>query len=128
MNPTAENQNPVKRQLISFKFAYNGIRQFISNERNAKIHILAALFVLILGWILSISPVEWCIIIFAIVLVISAEIFNSSIEKLTDKISPEIDQTAGLIKDFAAAAVLVSAIGAFFIGLIIFLPKIIYIV
>lgn len=127
MNPTSEDQKAIKKQLLSFKYAFNGIWQFVRNERHAKIHIPAAIIVIILGLVLSVSSIEWCLLIFAIALVLSMEIINSSIEKLTDKVNPDFDKTAGIIKDLAAGAVLVSALAALFIGLIIFLPKIIYI-
>jgi len=55
----------------------------------------------------------------------SAEIFNSAIEKLVDIVHPEQNKKAGLIKDMAAGAVLVLAFAAAVIGFIIFIPKII---
>ena len=64
-------------------------------------------------------------IIIVIGLVISAEIFNTSIEELVNLVSPQKNEKAGIIKDLAAAAVLILAITALITGLIIFLPKII---
>ncbi len=61
-------------------------------------------------------------IIFAIGLVISAEMINTAIETLTDLISPEHHDKAGRAKDIAAGAVLIAAISAAIIGIIIFLP------
>lgn len=121
----SENPTPVKKQLLSFKYAFNGIRLFMVSERHAKIHLLAAIIVIILGWFFSISAIEWCLLIFAIGLVFVTEMINTSIEKITDKINPEYGKIAGLIKDISAGAVLISAITALCIGLIIFLPKIV---
>ena len=63
--------------------------------------------------------------LFAITTVLSAEAFNTAIEYLIDLVSPDYHPLAGKAKDVAAAAVLFTAIGAFFVGLIIFLPKVI---
>jgi diacylglycerol kinase len=57
--------------------------------------------------------------------VITAELFNTAIEKLVDLVSPDYNRQAGFIKDVAAGAVLVSAIIAALVGLFIFIPKLI---
>ena len=72
---------------------------------------------------LKINLIEWCIVTFAIVLVIGAELFNTAIETIVDMVSPEKNPKAKLAKDISAAAVLSIAIGAAIIGGIIFIPK-----
>ena len=114
----------LKKRIESFKFAFAGIRHFIKSEPNVIIHLLAALIVIICGFFFSINKVEWCLVIFAIGLVLSAEAFNTSIEYLTNLVSPDYHELAGKTKDVAAAAVLLAAIAAAIVGLIIFLPKI----
>ena len=84
---------------------------------------MAAITVIALGIYFGISKTEWCLIVIAICMVISAEAFNTSIEHLTDLVSPNYHELAGKTKDVAAAAVLITAIGAAILGLIIFLPK-----
>ena len=121
MNIIIEN----KKIINSFKYAIEGIIASFKSERNMKIHVLATIIVVILGLILKINIVEWCFCIISIVLVISAELLNTAIENIVDMISPEKNEKAKLIKDISAGAVLVLAIGAFIIGMIIFIPKII---
>jgi undecaprenol kinase/diacylglycerol kinase (ATP) len=58
-------------------------------------------------------------------MVLTAELFNTAIEVLVDLVSPGIHPKAKIIKDVASSAVLLSAITAFIIGLMIFMPKII---
>ena len=120
MNIIMEN----KKIINSFKYAIEGIIASFKSERNMKIHILATIIVVILGLILKINVVEWCFCIVLIILVISAELFNTAIENIVDMISPEKNEKAKLVKDISAGAVLVLAIGAFIIGMIIFIPKI----
>lgn len=107
----------------SFAYAFKGLG-FALKERNFKIHILAAVLVVISGRYLKISHSEWVVLLLCIGGVMSLEIINTAIENLVDKISPERNETAGKIKDLAAGAVLVFSIISAIIGLMIFLPYI----
>jgi diacylglycerol kinase (ATP) len=48
---------------------------------------------------------------------------NASLERLCDIIQPDSDPRIKVIKDISAGAVLVVSMASLFIGLIIFLPK-----
>jgi diacylglycerol kinase len=114
----------ISRRLKSFRYAFNGLKILLKEEHNARIHLMAAIVVVIAGVFFETSTSEWIAIIFAIGFVISAEIINSSIENIADFISPEKHEKIKKIKDLAAAGVLISAVTALIIGMIIFLPKI----
>ena len=114
-----------KSLINSFKYACMGIKSAIKSERNMKIHVLATLIVIAFGFILGLDPLEWVACIFSIVIVISSEMLNTAIETIVDLVSPNINPLAKKAKDIAAGSVLVMAIGAFLVGLIIFIPKII---
>ena len=75
------------------------------------------------GFLLKISEVEFCIIILTISSVWCAEAMNSAVERAIDLITLDKKPLAKASKDLAAGAVLISAIGSVFIGIIIFLPK-----
>lgn len=106
-------------------YAFRGLNFLFRGQPNAWIHLTAAIGVIIAGFLCHLSSIEWGVIIFAIGLVFSAELFNSAIEELVNKVSPEFHPLAGKVKDLAAGAVLVAAITAAIIGAIIFLPKLI---
>ena len=72
------------------------------------------------GWALRLSGTEWCIVIFAIALVLAAECFNTAIEYLTDLVMPDYHETAGKVKDISAGAVLICSTAAAFTGLVVF--------
>lgn len=114
-----------KNKSIGFLFALNGIREVWKTERNFRIHVSCGGTAVIVGVILSIPPVEWALLILLISLVLSLEMINSSIERVMDYLAPEQHPLAGLIKDIAAGAVLISAIGSVLIALFLFIPKII---
>lgn len=112
-------------RLKSFVFAFNGLKVFFKTQYNSYIHLVAAVFVVILGFILKVNRYECCLLILSIGFVFVAEVLNTSIEFLTDLVSPEYNELAKKVKDVAAAGVLLSAIVSVIIGAIIFIPKII---
>ena len=114
----------LRKQLHSFKYAFNGLKILISKEHNARIHLFFTIIVIMAGFYFNISKTEWLMIIFSIGLVFSLEIINSAIERLADYISKEKSYEIKIIKDLSAAGVLISALTSLTIGFIIFLPKI----
>ncbi len=112
------------KRLKSFKYAFNGLKTLIKEEPNARIHLLASLVAITLSIVLEINLSEWVAVVFCIGFVLVAETFNTSLENISDFISPEKNEKIKTIKDLAAAAVLLSALTALTIGLIIFIPKI----
>lgn len=110
-------------RLKSFKHAFNGLKFFFINEHNGWVHIFAAVFAIALSFYLKLSGLEWIAISSVIAIVFAAEIFNSSIEKLADTVTSEINPQIKIVKDLAAAGVLITAILAALTGGIIFLPK-----
>jgi len=114
----------LKKRLKSFSHAFNGLKIALCEEHNMRIHLAATLCVLALSVFFNISSYEWIALIFAIGFVFVMELINSAIENMADFISLERHSSIKKIKDLSAAAVLISAVVAFLIGLIIFLPKI----
>ena len=113
--------NP-KRRLLSFKYALQGIRWAFSTQPNIWIHLIIAICVIILGFYLNVKQFDWIVLIICIIIVFAIELINTAIEWLVDSIYKEKNLIAGKIKDVAAAAVLVVAMGVAIIGSIIFYP------
>jgi diacylglycerol kinase len=111
-------------RIKSFGYAIKGLKTFFQTQPHGRIHLLAALLVTIAGFYFSLSKKEWCLIIVACALVFVTEMLNTSIEFLTDIVSPEFNEKAGKVKDMAAAAVLVASIASVIIAAFIFGPKI----
>ena len=108
--------------LRSFRFAFQGAVQFFSKQRNAKIQSVIGIIAISLGFIVSITPYQWLLVLFCIGLVISLEMINSAIEIFCDMVTTDFHPGIKIIKDVAAGAVLVAAIASLIIGLIIFIP------
>lgn len=112
----------IKKQIKSFGYAWKGIRSCIGKEQNLSFHLIATAVVTVTGTVFGISRQEWIILILCITSVISAELFNTAMERLVDLVSPQYHPLAGQVKDIAAGAVLVCALGAALAGCLIFYP------
>jgi len=112
--------------LKALQYAGNGIRHASVHETNFRIHLFATFSVVLTGFCLAISSTEWLAIITCCMLVLMAELLNTAIEVFCDSVVKEPLPAIKIVKDVAAGAVLVTAIGSAIIGVIIFLPKIIH--
>lgn len=108
------------RFIKSFKYAFRGIVYCINNERNMRIHTVAALYVLLFSLFFELSRERYAILFLTISAVISAEIFNTVAEELTDMSAASYNPLSRIIKDAAAGAVLVCAIFAVIVGVCLF--------
>lgn len=118
------NKFSFRNRIRSFSHAFRGITTLIKSEQNARIHLVAALSAIILGFVLKINTSEWISILMVIGLVILAELFNTAIERLADHVEPNRNNLIGQVKDYAAGAVLIAAIVSIIVGGLIFIPKI----
>ena len=109
------------RQIRSFKYAFRGL-YFALGDYNFLVHIPSAILVVLTAWFFEVSVVEWLFLTSAIFGVWVCEILNTSIELLTDMVSPEFHVMAGKIKDLAAGAVLLTSIYAILVACTIFIP------
>ena len=115
--------DPMKKILRSFRYAFKGLAYATKTQLNFRVHLVAAVIAVAMGYALHISVNDWQWIILSITLVLVAELFNTAIEALTDLVSPEYNELAGHVKDVSAGAVTIAAVFALIMGLIIFLPK-----
>lgn len=111
--------------IRSFKYAFTGLHTALRNEPNFRIHIVIALFALVLGIILRLNAMEWLLLAFTIFYVLTLELLNTVLEAMVDLVSPEITPYAKIAKDVSAACVLLAAFMSLIVGSALFLPKII---
>ncbi|MFA6077711.1 MAG: diacylglycerol kinase family protein [Candidatus Paceibacterota bacterium] len=108
----------------SFTYAINGLRTCWNDEANFKIEVFLGLLSIITAFFLQIKTIEFAVVFITITIVLAVEILNTAFEELCDKLRPENDPYVAKIKDLAAAAVLISSMGAVAIGIFIFGPYI----
>ena len=109
-------------RAAAFRYAFHGWFYVLRTQRNAWIHTVVALVVLILGIWLWLPARDWAVLVLTIAMVFAAEFINTAIEAVVDLASPEIHPLAKVGKDVGAAAVLVAAIASVLVGLLILGP------
>lgn len=105
---------------FGFKAAFRGIVHSVLCERNFRVHI-AAMFTVI--YFASVYGIDWLrasVLALTIACVLAAELMNTAVEAIVDKISPEKCNLAKIAKDCSAAAVLIMAIAAVFVAVAVF--------
>ena len=105
--------------------AWRGLGIIIRSTHNLWFQIFFAVLAIYVGFAMRINTTEWALIVFAIGIVIIAEILNTAIEIDVDLTSPNYHPFAKDIKDISAGAVLFSAFLAGIVGSLIFIPKLI---
>ena len=102
-----------------FAVAIAGVVRSLRSQTSFWVHLPIAFAALAVAAWLQLEAWRWVAIIFAIALVLSAELFNTTIELLVKTLHPDHDQQIGHALDAAAGAVLVASIGSAAIGLIV---------
>lgn len=111
--------------LRSFGNAGFGLKHAFATQLNFRLHLLLTALAISMGIFLGISTMEWVIVALCTGMVLFAELVNTALEKLADVVQKDHHPQIKLVKDIAAAAVLILAIVSAVAGAIIFLPKII---
>ena len=110
----------MSRFFLSLSHAFRGLKVAWKEEPNFRIQTILASGVLLLSFLFQFSYTEFLAVVVSVVLIVTAEIFNTAIEDLCNKVEPKQDSDIKKIKDLIAAAVLTSSFGAFVLGILTF--------
>jgi diacylglycerol kinase len=123
MSPTSPH--PRKRRSWSKKFidAGHGIWLASHGQSSFAVHTLAVLAVIAAGVCLRVGPGDWGLLVLCIATVLTAETFNSALERVVKAIHPQHHDDLGAALDMASGAVLLASIGAAVTGAIVFLTN-----
>jgi diacylglycerol kinase len=113
----------MEKLIKGLGYAFKGVAYASRTQLNFRVHLVAMLLAIGLGFYFHLSVNEWCWITVCIASVLTTELLNTAIEILVDLVSPGYNEKAGHIKDVSAAAVLITAIFAAIVGALIFIPK-----
>jgi diacylglycerol kinase (ATP) len=108
----------------SFNFAVEGVIHALRTHRNMRLHVAAAVLVLVVALVLGVSRVELVALLLSITFVLIAEMVNSAIEAAIDLSTSQFDPLAKIAKDIAAGAVLIASINAVVVGYLVFSAQI----
>ncbi|MCQ4923778.1 diacylglycerol kinase [Tissierella sp. P1] len=113
-----------KKTIIdSFNYAVSGIIIALKTEKNMRIHYIIAILVIALSLFFDFSRAEFLLLLFAISLVVVAEMVNTALERVIDLITEDYHPLARLVKDVAAGAVLIAAINSIVVGYLLFFDR-----
>ena len=93
-------------------YALAGLRHGLRTEHSVRFEAIVLVLVVAALVILRPAPIWWAAAALASAGVLAAELLNTAIEALADHLSPEQHPRIRVVKDCAAAAVLVSVVGA----------------
>jgi diacylglycerol kinase (ATP) len=93
-------------------FALTGFAEALRSEHSLRFHLVAMVLALIVLLVFRPEPVWWALVALTSATVLAAELLNTALERLADHLHPEQHEQIRAVKDFAAAAVLVSSAGA----------------
>lgn len=113
-----------KGLLDSFNYAISGFIYAVRTQRNMKIHMVAAILVILFSLFTNITKVELLVLFVSITMVMSAELFNTAIESAIDATTNHYHPLAKIAKNASAAAVLLTAVNALAVGYFIFWEEI----
>jgi len=105
--------------IKSFRYAVNGLKTVWKEEQNFKIEAFIGAIVVFYSFYFSFTFTEKVFCIIAVVMVLVAEIINTIVEDVCNKIQPEQDSQIKKIKDMSAAFVLLTVIGSLAIGILV---------
>ncbi len=107
----------------SAKLAIKGIVYLFLYHRNMRIIFMLGIASLLLGFYLGLKGIELVALCITITLVLMAEIFNTAIEMMMDIFTDKYHILVKLVKDIAAAIVVLASLNALAVGYILFVRK-----
>jgi diacylglycerol kinase (ATP) len=109
----------MKRLWSALFYSLDGLAAAFRHEEAFRVEVLLSLILIPLALHMHVSAVAKALMIGSMALVLIAELVNSSIEAITDRISLENHVLAKRAKDMGSAAVMLSLINVVAVWLII---------
>jgi len=104
-------------------FATQGLFEGWQREQSFRTQVLIGVVTVFVTLLLGASGIWLAVVGLAIALALAAELFNSALEALVDHLHPEIHSEIRVVKDMAAAGVLLICLGALVVGLLFILSQ-----
>jgi len=103
----------MKKIIISIGNALRGLRHAYKWDKSFRMEIMGAVGFIAAGVVLwPLSGIEFLLLTLSYALILIAELINTAVEQLLERIHPEKHDLIGKSKDIASAAVLIAFIFA----------------
>lgn len=122
-NSTPARRPPFQRTwLRKFSDAFRGLGFALRTQNSLHVHLAVAVVVLAVACWWRVPPVEWCLLVLCIGLVLSVELLNTSIERLAKAVRQDYHPDIRDALDIGSAAALAAALVAVAVGALVFIP------
>ena len=110
MGAVHHNNRGLKRLVHAFKYSMAGFEACFEHEEAFRQEVFALIFLIPLGIWLGNTPVEKALLVGTLLMVPIAELLNTGIEAVVDRVSMEKHELSGRAKDIGSAAVFLSIV------------------
>jgi len=104
--------------------AFNGIIYATTTQVNIRKQLLIAVIVMLVSLLFNLTRAEFLCLMFTVILIILAEMFNTAIETVVDLYTDLYHPKAKIAKDVAAGGVVITAVNALIVAYFLFFDKI----
>lgn len=109
----------IPRLIDAARFSFQGFKSAYRSEEAFRIEVWLFVVLFPVSFFIADTPVEWLLLIGALLLLMLVELLNSSIESVVDRIGEEWHELSGKAKDMGSAAVLLATVNAKLIWIVI---------
>lgn len=117
-------QTAIKKLWQATLYSWQGLKAVYKHQWAFRFELLAFIVAIPLSFCVGTTAVQRALLISSVFLTLVAELFNSAIETIVDRIGREQHELSGRAKDIGSAAVLLTAINAGIIWIIIICAQI----
>lgn len=125
-NKVEEKEQKLKNNnfIDAWANAFNGIIYAVTTQSNIKKQLVIAVVVMLISLLFNLTRAEFLCLMFTVILIIVAEMFNTAIETVVDLYTDLYHPKAKIAKDVGAGAVVITAINAIIVAYFLFFDKI----
>ena len=113
------NENLVGHIINAFRYTFAGLKSAWKNELAFRGEVVVVMIMSPLGFWLGRSAVERALLIASLLLILLAELVNSALEAVVDRIGPERHELSKRAKDMGSAAAFISMVTAALVWILI---------
>lgn len=106
----------------SIRHAIVGVKTVWFRERNFRREVVGGMCIFIFSFFLPVTFRDRFLLLFLVLILLAAELANSGIEYLLDMVKPRLHEQVKVVKDAAAGAVFILAVGCAVVGIQILFP------
>lgn len=108
------------------RHAWNGVYFAVREEKNFRVQLLVYALALVLGIVVRLPAHDLALVVLVSSFILTLEMVNTALEALANIVNPAYQEGLRLVKDVSAGAVFVASAAAVVIGLLLFIPALLY--